>query len=182
MDFIDTGLKGLKVLKPLIHGDHRGYFLESYNNKVISEAGIGIDFIQDNEAISSKSTFRGFHYQLPPYGQTKLVRVVSGSVFDVVIDIRPDSETYGQHYAIELSAQNKLQLLVPKGFAHGYLCLEDHTIFTYKVDAPYSFEHEKGISYLDTSLNIEWPLPPVNFIVSAKDKVSPPLGSHVAYE
>ncbi|WP_235296917.1 dTDP-4-dehydrorhamnose 3,5-epimerase [Portibacter marinus] len=182
MEIIETGIAGLKVLKPIIHGDHRGYFFESYNKSLLEESELQIDFIQDNEAMSHQKIFRGFHYQLPPFGQTKLVRVVHGAVFDVVIDIRPGSSTYGETYAIELSSENKLQLLVPKGFAHGYLCLEDHTIFSYKVDAPYHFESEKGISYLDPSLNIEWPQPPSKFIVSQKDKVAPPLGSHVAYE
>ena len=182
MNIIETGIEGLLILEPKVFGDQRGYFFESYNSRLLSEHGIDIHFIQDNEACSAKHIFRGFHYQLPPFAQTKLVRVIRGKVLDIVIDIRPESKTYGKVYSIELSAENKRQFLVPQGFAHGYLSLEDDTIFSYKVDQFYSREHENGISYLDTSLGIEWPIPPTAFKTSDKDKVLPPFGSHVTYE
>jgi dTDP-4-dehydrorhamnose 3,5-epimerase len=182
MKVIETGIEGLLIIEPVIHGDSRGYFFESYNESTFEKHGISHNFVQDNEAFSSKYTFRGFHYQLPPFAQTKLVRVISGSVMDIVIDIRPKSATYGEVYSIILSAENKRQFLVPKGFAHGYLCLEDDTIFAYKVDQYYSRDHEKGISYLDENLRIDWPLDINDFITSAKDKLMPPFGSHVVYE
>jgi dTDP-4-dehydrorhamnose 3,5-epimerase len=182
MKVVETGIEGLLVLEPKIHGDQRGYFFESFNEATLKNIGIDMDFIQDNEALSSKYTFRGFHYQLPPFAQTKLVRVISGSVMDIVIDIRPSSKTYGKVYSVILSGENKRQLLVPQGFAHGYLCLEDNTIFAYKVDQYYSREHENGISYMDEKLKIDWPFDLNDFITSAKDKVMPPLGSHVTYE
>lgn len=182
MKIVETGLEGLLVLEPTVYGDDRGYFFESYNASTLSKKGININFIQDNEALSAKNIWRGFHYQLPPFAQSKLVRVIRGSVLDIVIDIRPQSKTYGKVFSIELSAKNKLQLLVPQGFAHGYLSLEDDTIFAYKVDQYYSREHENGISYLDSSLDIKWPIDPKHFITSKKDKVTPFLGSHVSYE
>ena len=182
MKIIETGIEDLLILEPKVFGDDRGYFFESYNQSILEELGIKIDFIQDNEALSAKNIWRGFHYQLPPFAQSKLVRVMRGSVLDIVIDIRPASKTYGQVYAKELSASNKLQLLVPQGFAHGYLSLEDNTIFSYKVDQYYSKDHEKGISYLDPALGIDWPEDPYLFTTSAKDKIMPPFGSHVSYE
>lgn len=182
MKVIETGIEGLLILEPVVHGDSRGYFFESYNEATLKRHGLQYDFVQDNEALSSKYTFRGFHYQLPPFAQTKLVRVISGSVMDIVIDIRKNSPSYGQVYSLVLSAENKRQFLVPKGFAHGYLSLEDNTIFAYKVDQYYSKTHEEGISYLDERLQITWPFDINDFITSPKDKVLPPLGSHVAYE
>jgi len=182
MKIIETEIEDLLILEPTIYGDDRGYFFESYNAARLKELGINIDFIQDNEAKSTKNIWRGFHYQLPPFAQTKLVRVIQGSVLDIVIDIRPSSKTYGQVYAVELSAINKLQLLVPQGLAHGYLSLEDDTIFAYKVDQFYSRDHERGISFQDPELKIEWPLDIHSFITSEKDKVMPNFESHTPYE
>ena len=182
MKIIDTGIEDLLILEPTVFGDDRGYFFESYNASKLAELGIDINFIQDNEALSAKNIWRGFHYQLPPFSQTKLVRVIRGRVLDVVIDIRPNSQTYGKIFSVELTASNKLQLLVPQGFAHGYLSLEDDTIFAYKVDQYYSKDYEKGISYLDLNLDIQWPVNIHSFITSEKDKVMPHFGSHVPYE
>lgn len=182
MKIIETGLEGLLVLEPKVIGDERGYFFESYNKNTLNELGLLFDFIQDNEAKSAKKIFRGFHYQLPPFAQTKLVRVIAGAVIDMVIDIRPHSRTYGKTFQIELSSSNKLQFLVPKGFAHGYLSLEDDTVFAYKVDQFYNRLHEKGISYQDENLNFEWPFDSKELITSEKDTLNPRFGEHVPYE
>lgn len=178
----ETGIAGLKILEPKVHGDERGYFFECYNKEVLKSADINIEFIQDNEALSSKSIFRGFHYQIPPFAQTKLVRVIKGSVLDMVIDIRPTSKTYGKTYQIILSEKNKLQFLVPQGFAHGYISLEDNTIFSYKVDQYYNRASENGISHLDDKLDFEWPIDPTLLITSDKDKMNPKFGEHVEFK
>lgn len=182
MEIITTAIEDLLIIQPKVYGDERGYFFESYNQKSLRDQEINLQFIQDNEALSGKFTFRGFHYQLPPYGQAKLVRVIRGSVLDLVIDIRPRSTTYGEIFSLVLSAQNKTQLLVPEGFAHGYLSLEENTIFSYKVNQYYHKQSEAGISFLDPALEIVWPADPTTFIISEKDKYLPKFGNHRSYE
>lgn len=150
--------------------DGRGYFMETFQDKELSNfLGYNIDFCQDNESKSSKGVLRGLHYQLAPFAQTKLVRVIQGKVLDVVVDIRKGSPTFGKHVKVLLSAENKLQLFIPKGFAHGFLVLEDDTIFSYKVDSYYSAEHDRGILFNDPFLGIDWGLEESLFSLSPKD-------------
>lgn len=182
MNIIETDFEDLLIIEPTVIGDERGYFYESYRADLLDARGINTNFVQDNVAKSGANIFRGLHYQLPPFAQAKLVRVIQGSVIDFVLDIRPQSKTYGQSFQIELSAANKRQFYVPRGFAHGYLSLEEGTIFTYKVDGYYNREHERGISYLDPHLDIQWPIDPGKLLVSAKDKLQPNFGNHDAYE
>lgn len=174
MEFIPTKIQDVIICKPAVIYDERGYFFESFKNENLNNyLGEKIDFIQDNEAKSTKGVLRGLHYQLTPFAQTKLVRVIVGSVLDVVVDIRKNSPTFGQHISIELNDENKLQLLIPKGFAHGYVVLSDVAIFAYKVDNYYNKNSERGIKYNDSQLNIDWKLSSNNFIISEKDKVQP---------
>jgi len=162
------------LCKPKVFNDDRGYFFESFSQDEFEKfIGDKINFCQDNEAKSTKAVLRGLHYQLPPFAQSKLVRVVKGSVLDVVVDIRKESKTFGQHIAIELSDENKHQLYVPKGFAHGYVGLTDEVIFTYKVDNYYNKESEAGIIYNDSILKIDWKFQEENLIISEKDKLQP---------
>lgn len=156
MKLISTKIKGLEIIEPVIYEDDRGYFFESYQKERLLDLGLDFDFIQDNEAYSTRGVLRGLHYQTGDYAQTKLVRVSFGEVLDVVVDIRPNSETYGQHFSISLSAKNKRQLLVPAGFAHGYLALSEIAIFNYKVDQVYDKASEGGIIWNDPQLNINW--------------------------
>ena len=166
----ETKLKGCLLLKPQIFTDKRGYFLENYNKKVFNEAtNLNINFVQDNESFSSKGVLRGLHYRLGKHAQAKLVRVISGRVWDVVVDLRPDSKTFGQHLSFELSDDNKKQIFIPRGFAHGFLAMEDDTIFSYKCDNYYNKRAEKGIIYSDSDLNINWNFPDEELIVSDKD-------------
>ncbi|MDB5222475.1 MAG: rfbC [Chitinophagaceae bacterium] len=175
MPFIKTEFPGLLIFEPKIWEDERGYFFESYNQKVFSTEGIEINFIQDNQASSQFGVIRGLHYQLNPYAQTKLIRVLSGSILDVVVDIRKNSPTYGKAYTIELSAENKKQLLVPKGFAHGYSVISNTAEVFYKCDEFYNKESEGGIAYNDINLNIDWGVDKNKAIVSEKDTVYPDL-------
>lgn len=179
------GISGLCVISPTIHGDNRGYFFESYNKRDLEEAGINIQFVQDNQSMSIKGVLRGLHFQ-KKYPQTKLVRVVKGSVFDVAVDIRPDSDTYGKWYGIELSEENKKQFLIPKGVAHGFLVLSDVAEFCYKCDDFYHPDDEDGIAWNDPEIGIDWPnvvgdyhgtasaegysLDNLNLIISEKDQ------------
>ncbi len=174
MKLIQTELEDLWIVEPISFQDHRGFFLESYNQRKFEEQGIHIDFIQDNHSLSvSTGTLRGLHYQLAPKAQTKLVRVLAGSIFDVAVDLRPDSRTFGQWVGVTLSAENKHQLLVPKGFAHGFYTLEPNTQVAYKVDEYYSLEHDRGIRWNDPDIGISWPSD--SPILSNKDEVSPNL-------
>lgn len=173
MIILDTNFRDLKVLEPKVFEDNRGYFFESYNLKIFEENGLKYEWVQENESMSNKGVLRGLHYQLAPFSQTKLVRVVRGSVIDIVVDIRAGSPTFGNTFSIELSAQNKKQLLVPKGFAHGFLVLEDNTIFSYKCDALYNKESERGINPFDESLSIDWGIRKDLAILSEKDINSP---------
>ena len=174
MNIIKTPIEGLLILEPRVFNDDRGYFFESFNTKVfIEETGHTIPFIQDNQARSVKNVLRGLHYQNNPTPQTKLVRALEGAIWDVVVDIRPGSATYGQWYGAELSAENKRQLLVPRGFAHGYSVLTDTAEILYKCDNLYDKSSEGGIMYNDATLNIDWKIDLSQAIVSDKDKVQP---------
>jgi len=176
MKFIRTDIVDVVIIEPAVHGDERGYFVETFRADKLEEfLGYKINFCQDNESKSSRGVLRGLHYQLAPAAQTKLVRVIQGKVLDVAVDIRKDSPTFGKHVAVELSAENKRQLLVPRGFAHAFVVLEDDTIFAYKVDNYYSPENDRGILFSDESLNIEWKVPHNELNLSAKDRVQPKL-------
>ena len=175
MRFIETEIPGLVILEPKVFGDERGFFMESYNKNLFEENGIRIDFIQDNHARSGPvGVLRGLHCQLPPMAQTKLVRVTAGSVFDVAVDLRKGSPTYGKHVSVVLSASNFRQFLIPQGFAHGYVTLEENTEFQYKVDNYYSPENDAGIIWNDPDLGLDWPLEGEP-VLSGKDKILPRL-------
>ena len=150
------GISGLCVITPAVHGDQRGYFMETYSQRDMAEAGLDIPFVQDNQSMSTKGVLRGLHYQIN-YPQTKLVRVIRGAVFDVAVDLRPGSETYGKWYGIELTAENKKQFLIPKGFAHGFLVLSDEAEFCYKCDNFYHPNDEGGIAWNDPAIGVRWP-------------------------
>lgn len=173
MPFIKTEIEGLLVFEPRVFHDSRGYFFESYNQNTFKEAGICSHFVQDNRSLSQKGVLRGLHYQLNPMAQAKLVSVLQGSVYDVVVDIRKKSPTYGQTFGILLSAENKKQLYIPRGFAHGFVVLEDNTEFFYKCDNFYSKEHEAGIRFDDKKLQIDWQIDVSNATVSEKDEQLP---------
>ena len=176
MNFIRTEIPDVVRVEPVVHGDARGYFVEIFRADKLEEfLGYKINFCQDNESKSSKGVLRGLHYQLAPHAQTKLVRVIQGRVLDVAVDIRRNSPTFGQHVAVELSAENKKQMLVPRGFAHGFVVLEDDTIFAYKVDSYYSPECDRGIAFNDKDIQIDWKLTHDALNLSAKDKVQPLL-------
>ena len=175
MEIIKTEIEGLLIIKPKVFEDNRGYFFESFNKQVFEENGINYNFIQDNESKSSYGVIRGLHYQLAPYAQTKLVRVLQGKVLDVAVDLRKGSPTFGKWHSIELSAENKTQFLIPQGFAHGFSVLSETAIFAYKCDNLYNKESERGINFNDKSLNIDWKIPADKAIISAKDKVNPCL-------
>jgi dTDP-4-dehydrorhamnose 3,5-epimerase len=174
--FIKTKIPDVIICEPTVHGDSRGYFVETFREDKLEEfLGFRVKFTQDNESKSSRGVLRGLHYQLPPYAQTKLVRVIQGRVLDVAVDIRKNSSTFGQHVAVELSSKNKRQLFVPRGFAHGFVVLEDETIFAYKVDSYYSPECDRGIAYNDKSLAIDWKLKHQQLKLSNKDTKQPKL-------
>lgn len=174
MKIIQTPLEGCFIIEPKLFEDGRGYFFESFNHKLFeNNTGIKVTFIQDNEAFSNRGIVRGLHYQKGKFAQAKLVRVVRGKVRDVVVDLRVNSKTFGQHFAIELSGENKKQLFIPRGFAHGYAVLEDHTYFAYKCDNHYHKASEAGIVYNDSSLQIDWKIPDDEVVLSDKDKILP---------
>jgi len=176
MNFIRTDIPDVVIIEPTVHGDDRGYFVETFRADKLEEfLGYKINFCQDNESKSSRGVLRGLHYQLAPAAQTKLVRVISGRVLDVAVDIRKGSPTFGKHVAVELTSTNKRQLLVPRGFAHGFVVLEDDTVFAYKVDNYYSPECDRGISFDDDALGINWQVLHSELNLSAKDKVQPKL-------
>ncbi|MBP7534225.1 MAG: dTDP-4-dehydrorhamnose 3,5-epimerase [Chitinophagales bacterium] len=168
-----TGIEGLVVINPRVFGDQRGYFYESYNQQQFEKHGLYYNFVQDNQAFSTYGVLRGLHFQTQPYSQTKLVRVVLGEVLDVVVDLRHQSKTYGQSYSIILSADNHKQLLVPQGFAHGYVVLSQEALFVYKCDNYYAPKHDSGILYNDPQLAIDWMIPESDMIVSEKDQIQP---------
>ncbi len=174
MNFIRTEIPDVVICEPTVHGDHRGYFVETFRADKLEEfLGFRIGFCQDNESKSSRGVLRGLHYQLSPYAQTKLVRVIKGSVLDVAVDIRKGSPTFGKHVAVELSEENKRQLLVPRGFAHGFVVLSDEAIFAYKVDNYYSPECDRGIAFDDKDLAIDWKIDHKELQLSAKDTTQP---------
>jgi dTDP-4-dehydrorhamnose 3,5-epimerase len=170
---IETPIPGLLILEPKVFADSRGYFLESYNQNKLKCTGISVAFVQDNESKSGKGVIRGLHYQLNPYSQSKLVRVIQGRVYDVAVDCRVGSPTFGQAYGLELNDENKLQFFIPKGFAHGFSVLSETAIFSYKCDALYHPSAERGIIYNDPSLGIDWGIEASEAVVSAKDSVLP---------
>ena len=170
MEILKTSIEDLLVLQPIIFQDQRGYFMEAYKETFIKENFSDIHFIQDNESRSSYGVLRGLHFQKPPYEQTKLVRVIEGKVLDVAVDLRIKSATYGKWESVILSGDNKKQFLIPKGFAHGFVILSEYAIFSYKVDNPYSPNHEDGIRYDNPKLNIDWKINNEDIILSDRDK------------
>ena len=173
MNFIETAIKGVYIIEPKVFNDARGYFCETWKKEEF-EANIGkVDFIQDNESKSSYGVLRGLHYQKGSFSQAKLVRVIKGKVLDVAVDIRRHSPTFGQHVMAELSEDNKCQLFIPRGFAHGFLVLSEEAIFTYKVDNVYAPQAEAGIRWNDPQLKIDWPIEKMNVITSEKDLKAP---------
>ena len=176
MKFITQSIPEVILIDPTIHGDDRGYFVETFRQDLFDKAvGYKVNFVQDNESQSTKGVLRGLHYQLPPYAQAKLVRVIEGSVLDVAVDIRKSSPTFGKHVAVELTSNNKHQLFVPYGFAHGFVVLSDSATFTYKVDNYYAPEHDRGIVFDDKDLAIDWQLSLDILQLSDKDKNQPTL-------
>jgi dTDP-4-dehydrorhamnose 3,5-epimerase len=173
MPFVPTGLPGLFLFEPTVFKDDRGYFFESYNEQAFAKQGLPIHFVQDNQSFSHYGVIRALHYQLDPHAQTKLVRVLQGRILDVALDIRKGSPTYGKSYCVELTADNKRQLLIPKGFAHGFSVLSDTAEVSYKCDEFYSKANEGGILFNDPALGIDWQVPADKVIVSPKDLESP---------
>lgn len=178
MEIIKTPIEGLLVLQPKVWHDERGYFFESFRSDVFEKLNIDVNFVQDNQSLSQRGTIRGLHFQKAPYEQGKLVRVVQGRVLDVALDIRKNSATYGQYYAIELSAENQTQFYIPPGFAHGFSTLEDNTIFCYKCTNYYHKASEGGVLYNDPALGIDWKVE--GLFVSDKDKELPTLADFVS--
>ena len=176
MNVLTTPIEGLLIIEPRVFNDDRGYFYESYNQKVFKSAtGLDMNFVQDNQARSTQHVLRGLHFQNPPHAQTKLIRALQGSIWDVVVDIRNESKTFGQWFGVELSVENKRQFLIPKGFAHGYSVLSETAEVFYKCDDFYSKEDEGGVLYSDPELNIDWKIDLSNAIVSEKDLKQPTL-------
>lgn len=173
MPFIQTDFPGLLIFEPTVYEDSRGYFFESYNQKTCRDANVNTVFVQDNQAKSVYGVIRGMHYQLNPHAQTKFIRALSGTILDAVVDLRKGSPTYGKHFAIELSAENKRQLYIPQGFAHGYSVLSETAEVFYKCDEFYNKETEAGIQFYDPALNIDWRIPADKQIISDKDKLHP---------
>lgn len=181
MTFTPTKLEGCFILDPTIFNDGRGYFMESFNeNKFEAGTGERVHFVQDNQSFSTKGVLRGLHYQTGEHAQAKLVRVLKGEVLDVAVDIRPGSETYGQHVAVLLSGENQRQLFVPRGFAHGFLVLSETAVFFYKCDNFYNKESEAGIIYNDPAIGIDWGMAEEDFIISEKDTVLPNLENSIS--
>lgn len=173
MPFHKTDIPDLQIFEPRVFEDSRGYFFEAYNLETFEKGGVELNFVQDNQSKSSYGVIRGLHYQLKPYAQTKLVRALHGTILDVAVDLRRGSPTFGKHFSIELSAENKKQLLVPAGFAHGFSVLTETAVVFYKCDTLYNKESEGGIIYNDPSLNIDWKIPAGKEIVSEKDGALP---------
>eukprot|EP00119_Amphimedon_queenslandica_P003438 XP_003389676.1 PREDICTED: uncharacterized protein LOC100633697 [Amphimedon queenslandica] len=177
MQIESLAIPDIRILRPKKFGDHRGFFSETFNKKALSEIGIDIDFVQDNHSLSAeKGTMRGLHFQIPPFAQDKLVRVVRGAIFDVAVDLRRSSPTFGQYASAVVSADEWNQILVPVGFAHGFMTIEDDTEVIYKVSNFYAPSHDRGILWNDPEIGIDWPLEGGEAILSDKDKVQPRLG------
>lgn len=176
MELIATPLEGCYIIKPAVFPDPRGYFFESFNEQRFNEkTGLNVHFVQDNQSMSSYGVLRGLHFQKGEHAQAKLVRVLKGEVLDVAVDLRPGSPTYGQHYSVVLSEENKLQFFIPRGFAHGFVVLSEQAEFFYKCDNYYNKASEGGLHYADPSLNIDWQVPAEQLLVSDKDRVLPGL-------
>ncbi len=176
MNFIETKLKGCFILESKVFKDERGYFMESFNEQTFQNGtGEKVHFVQDNQSFSSKGVLRGLHYQCGEFAQAKLVRVLQGEVLDVAVDIRPESETYGQYEAVLLSGENQKQFFIPKGFAHGFLVLSETATFFYKCDNFYNKESEGGIIYNDATIGVDWQFPLEDLLISDKDKVLPTI-------
>ena len=176
MKYIQTEIAGLWIIEPKVLSDSRGYFMESFKQEVFNQNVGKVDFIQENESGSSRGVLRGLHYQLAPYSQAKLVRVIEGTVLDVAVDLRKGSPTFGKYMAVELSGQNKRQFYIPQGFAHGFHVLSERAAFTYKVDNPYMPSHERSLRFDDPQIGIDWQITdPENVILSEKDKTAPLL-------
>ncbi len=174
MEIEKTNLEGCFIIKPNIFKDERGTFIETFNKRAfLAKTGINTNFVQDNQSISKKGVLRGFHFQTDAYAQAKLVRIIKGEVQDVVVDLRKESKTFGQHFSIMLNDKNNMQLYIPKGFAHAFLSLTQTTIFSYKCDAFYHKTSENGIIYNDSTLNVKWKLASKSIIISEKDKNLP---------
>jgi len=173
--FTETHIKDLKIFEPRVFKDDRGYFFESYNKNIFTESGINCEFVQDNQSYSSYGVLRGLHFQTGEHVQAKLIRVLQGSVLDVAVDIRPDSDTFGEHIAIELSGENHKQLYIPRGFAHGFVVLSKTALFAYKCDNFYYPKAESGLCYNDPDLNIDWQLPEEDIIINSRDSSFAPL-------
>lgn len=182
MPFIETPIKDLLIFEPKVFSDERGFFFESFNQQHFIERDIDVKFVQDNQSFSKYGTLRGLHFQREPFAQAKLVRVIQGEVFDVAVDLRKDSETFGKYFSIILSSDNKKQLFIPRGFAHGFVVLSETAEFLYKCDNYYSKEHEGGIKFDDESLGIDWVLSEDQFIVSDKDKELGPFVEKYYFE
>ena len=178
MKITTSTIEGVYIIEPNVFGDDRGYFMESYSKSLLTELGIDNDFVQDNESFSTQGVLRGLHYQCGECAQAKLVRVIQGEVLDVIVDVRPDSKTYGEHFGIRLSGENKMQMLVPRGMAHGYIVLSDTAIFAYKCYNEYNKASEGGLLFNDPKLKIDWILDPSSLLVSEKDIVLPVFGEH----
>jgi dTDP-4-dehydrorhamnose 3,5-epimerase len=179
MNIIETGIKDLVIIEPRVFPDARGYFFESYSQVALEKAGITTKFVQDNQSKSTYGVIRGLHFQNAPHAQTKLVRALQGSIYDVAVDLRKDSETYGKWFGCELSDDNKRQLLVPKGFAHGFSVLSETAVVFYKCDDFYHPECEQGIVFYDETLNIDWKVDLSKVIISEKDKKNMEFKSYI---
>ncbi len=182
MRVIETDIKGVVIIEPQVFGDERGYFFESFSQKKFEAEVCKTVFVQDNESKSCYGVVRGLHYQLPPYAQAKLVRVVKGRVLDVAVDIRKGSPTYGKYVAVELTEENKRQLYIERGFAHGFAVLSDEAVFQYKCDNYYAPGQEGGIRFDDVTLNIDWRIPADKMVVSKKDREHPVFGEYIPLE
>jgi dTDP-4-dehydrorhamnose 3,5-epimerase len=182
MQFTKLEIPDVVLCEPVVHGDDRGYFFESFRHDRLSDfVGYDLNFVQDNESKSGKGVLRGLHCQLPPHAQTKLVRVIEGAVLDIAVDIRHGSPTFGKHVSMHLSAENKRQLLIPRGFAHGFVVLSDSAVFTYKVDNYYNVDSERAILFSDPDLKIDWQLNESEILLSGKDSVSKLLSESPKY-
>ena len=182
MKVTETSIPGVKIVEPVVHGDARGYFVETYNEERYIAAGIEARFVQDNESCSSRGVLRGLHWQAGEHCQAKLVRVVRGAVWDVAVDIRKGSPTFGRHVGCELTAENGRQFFIPRGFAHGFVVLEDNTIFSYKCDNFYCKESERGLRFDDPAIGVKWPWPGRDYLLSDKDMHHPTLSEITPWE
>lgn len=182
MQVEQTKFKDVVIITPSVFGDDRGYFLETFNTKTWEGIIPDRPFVQDNESKSTKGVLRGLHFQKPPYTQAKLIRVISGTVLDIIVDLRKSEPTYGQSISVELSAENKKIFYVPRGFAHGFIVLSDEAIFSYKCDNNYAKEYDSGLNALDPTLNLDWGMDKSQLLLSEKDKLQPNWGDHYIFE